>query len=110
VTAYRIFLDDERFPVEDGWVICRSVAEAIAVVEARGCPSYVCFDNDLGEGGEGWRFAQYLIDRDIDHGDMPEDFDFYIQSQNCVRRDDIAGRLRRYLDYREEPGNDHVRR
>lgn len=108
----RLFLDDERFPPGDGegWDIVRSVDEACAWVEANGFPSYVSFDNDLGEGArEGWQFAQWLIDRDLDRGDMPEDFDFYVHSRNPVRQADIEARLRRYLEFRasqrEPPGS-----
>ena len=98
-----LFLDDERFPPVSGgpWHIVRSYAEAVAWVEVHGFPSFVSFDNDLGEGQpEGWRFAQWLIDRDLDSGGMPADFGFAVHSQNPVRRADIAARLKRYLTYR----------
>jgi len=98
-----LFLDDERFPpIKDGpWVIVRTVEEAIAWVEEHGIPSFVSFDNDLGPGmQEGWRFAQWLIERDLDQGDMPDDFDFFAHSRNPVRQADIEGRLRNYLAYR----------
>ncbi len=97
----RLFLDDERFPVGDGWVIVRSCEAAIAWVLANGCPAYVSFDNDLGAGRrEGWEFAQWLIERDLDVGDLPAGFSFYVHSQNPVRRDDIAARLHGYLGHR----------
>lgn len=98
-----LFLDDERFPPEKGgpWAIVRSVEAAIAWVEANGWPDRISFDNDLGEGmQEGWRFAQWLIERDLDRGDMPEDFDFFAHSRNPVRQADIEGRLRAYMAYR----------
>lgn len=101
----RLFLDDERFPPGDGdrWVIVRSFEEACAWVEANGMPSYVSFDNDLGDGArEGWEFAQWLIDRDLDMGGLPENFDFYAHSRNPVRQADIEARLRRYLDFRAD--------
>jgi hypothetical protein len=99
----RLFLDDERFPPRDGkdWVIVRSVKEAIAWVEANGFPRFVAFDNDLGEDQrEGWEFAQWLIDRDLDMGGMPDDFGFYAHSRNPVRQADIEARLRRYMEFR----------
>lgn len=98
-----LFLDDERFPPEKGgpWIIVRSVEEAIAWVEVNGWPVFASFDNDLGEGmQEGWRFAQWLIERDLDRGDMPEGFDFYVHSRNPVRQADIEGRLRSYMAHR----------
>ncbi|WP_207485415.1 cyclic-phosphate processing receiver domain-containing protein [Arenibaculum pallidiluteum] len=97
----KMFLDDERDPVGTGWVVVRSVAEAIAWVEMHGWPIYVSFDNDLGDGqAEGRRFADFLIERDLDHGDMPESFGFYVHSQNLVARQAIEGKLRAYLSIR----------
>lgn len=70
-------------------------------MEANGFPTYVSFDNDLGEGcREGWEFAQWLIERDLDTGNMPPEFDFFIHSQNPVRRLDIEARLNRYLAHK----------
>ncbi len=58
--TYNLFLDDERFPPNDGkdWVIVRSVQEAVDYVEVNGLPSFISFDNDLGQGNEeGRHFA-----------------------------------------------------
>ena len=101
----RLFLDDERFPPNDGgdWAVVRSFDEAAAWVAANGFPSFVSFDNDLGEGRrEGWEFAQWLIDRDLDAGGMPDGFGFYAHSRNPVRAADITARLRRYMEHRAE--------
>jgi hypothetical protein len=46
--SYKMFIDDERFPVSDDWVIVRSSQEAIDTVLAKGFPSYISFDHDLG--------------------------------------------------------------
>jgi hypothetical protein len=46
--AYKLFIDDERFPVTDDWVIVRSSKEAIDHVLAHGMPSEISFDHDLG--------------------------------------------------------------
>lgn len=104
----RLFLDDERDPPRDGneWHVVRSVPDAVAWVEANGFPGYVAFDNDLGDGqAEGWRFAQWLIERDLDRGGLPDGFGFHVHSQNPVRRADIEGRLSRYLAHRSRPGS-----
>lgn len=104
---WKLFLDDERSPPRDGeeWTIARSFREAQALCVAQGAPSFVSFDNDLGnpEAGEGWNFAQWLIDRDIDEDGkwLPLSFDWFVHSQNPVRRDDIEGRLRRYLLWKQ---------
>lgn len=53
-----------------------------AWVEENGCPDYVSFDNDLGPlEPEGRHFVEWLIQRDLDRGDMPEHFDFFTHSQ-----------------------------
>jgi hypothetical protein len=100
-----IFLDDERFPPTDGrkWLIARSVAEAQALVIAHGFPARVSFDNDLGDNQpEGWRFAQWLIDRDLEANQtlMADNFEFFAHSRNPVRQQDIMVRLTRYIDYK----------
>lgn len=101
-----LFLDDERFPPDDGraWVVVRSVAETQAWIQVHGCPGYVSFDNDLGEGApEGWRLAQWLIDQDLQGpGFVPQGFAYAAHSQNCVRALDITARLTHYLAYRDQ--------
>lgn len=103
-SSVALFLDDERFPPDDGraWVVVRSVAEAQAWIQAHGCPGYVSFDNDLGEGApEGWRLAQWLIEQDLQCPEfVPESFVFAVHSQNCVRGPDITARLTGYLIHR----------
>lgn len=102
----RLFLDDERMPAGDPstWVIARSFEEAVVCVEQRGMPAFVSFDNDLGPGArEGWEFARWLIERDLDTGALPADFAFQVHSQNPVRRQDIEDRLNRYLRHRANP-------
>lgn len=101
--SYRLFLDDERLPPNDGksWVICRNVEEARLTVIIKGYPLFVSFDNDLGEGlEEGREFAHWLIERDLDHGEMPSGFDYYVHSQNPVARDAINGLMTSYMSHK----------
>jgi hypothetical protein len=111
--SYHLFLDDERFPpsrdVDGGWVIARTVAEATAIVAQRGMPLFVSFDNDLGDDVEGWRFADWLIDRDNEgvlsnRADylFPDGFDYVVHSQNSVRASDIPSRMDRYFRYKQQ--------
>lgn len=97
----RLFIDDERFPTSDDWVIARSYEEAIEIIETFGCPTFISFDNDLGEGNkEGFLVANYIVEKDMDNNGMfiPDDFQWYVHSQNPVRRDYINGYLKRYLE------------
>ena len=101
-----LFLDDERFPADDGksWHIVRSFDEAVSRMTENGCPSYMSFDNDLGGEKEGWHVAQWMIEHDMDMsgGFIPENFEWYVHSQNSVRRDDISARLSRYMKWRAD--------
>lgn len=97
----KLFLDDERFPTSDDRIIVRSVEDAIAWVQENEFPNFVSFDNDLGEGQrEGWKFAQWLVNHDLDTETMPAGFDFYPHTQNPVARDRIEGTIRNYLKYK----------
>lgn len=96
----KIFLDDERFPPQDGqsWVNVRSVGEAMKWVEINGFPVFASFDNDLGEGQpEGRCFAAWLLELDMDSGDMPDEFGFYVHSQNVVAAEIIRSRIEGHL-------------
>lgn len=83
-----LFLDDERFPPEDGreWVVVRSVARAIAWIKAHGLPSHLSFDNDLGMRVEGRHLALWLVrvDGELDGTWLPDDFSYTVHSQNSV--------------------------
>ena len=99
----RIILGGERFPPQDGegWIIVRSVGDAIEWVDAKGFPVFVSFDNDLGEWQpEDRRFAAWLLERDLDSGSTPEDFAFRVHSQNVVTGDYIRSRIDAHLDER----------
>ena len=99
----KLFLDDERMPPgsQDDWIIVRSYDQAVSWVIHRGWPEFISFDNDLGsDSKEGWQFAQWLIDHDLSHGSMPDNFNFAVHSQNPVRNRDIIERLSTYIAYR----------
>jgi hypothetical protein len=101
----KLFLDDERFPPgsDEGWIVVRSMREAVDYMEANGCPSYWSFDHDLGDNEPtGYDLVNWIIERDLDAEGkfIPIDFDFYVHSQNPTGRDNINFKLRPYLDQR----------
>lgn len=91
--TYKLFIDDERHPITDDWVIARSSAEAIKIIEERGHPQEIAFDHDLGDGDTvtsvflPW-YQEALLDGKVK---MPELFLFTVHSANPVGRARIAG-------------------
>lgn len=101
--GYRMFIDDERYPVDDGWIIVRSYDEAIDYMTKYGCPQYISFDHDIGDPDKnGKKIANWMVERDIDSNQtwLPADFDFYVHSKNSVGGPNIELLLRPYLEHR----------
>lgn len=97
----RIFLDDERFPPNDGkeWVIARTVEEAISFILKTTNLEYISFDNDLGENQpEGYSLVKWIVEMDMDGIiNIKEDFSFYVHSQNSQAQVNIPAYLNNYL-------------
>jgi hypothetical protein len=108
--TYKLFIDDERFPPDDGeeWKIVRNVYQAISTVSAFGCPAFISFDHDLGLKSDetleesGYDFAWWLVNVDLsaDGEFIPDDFSFYVHSQNVAGKANIEGLLNNYLAQR----------
>jgi hypothetical protein len=98
---YKLFLDDERNPVNPNeWIICRTVEEAKETVKELGYPVEVQLDNDLGTELEGKDFVQFLIEYDLDTGLMPDDFSFNVHSQNVAAAKLMRDKLNAYLAHK----------
>ena len=95
----KLFLDDEREPsFEDPDLkIARSFDEAVELVKIHGYPDEVFFDHDLGEGRNGYHFAMFLVDLDMDTGTMPATFKFFVHSQNPIGRKNIENLMNSYM-------------
>lgn len=54
--TYRLFIDDERFPSNDGnkWKIARNYRDVKLHFFGYGSPSFISFDHDLGSGMKNW--------------------------------------------------------
>lgn len=106
MSTWKLFLDDEREPVGDGWTTCRSVSDAVAVVAMFGLPSYVSFDHDLGDGpapfgydNTGMGFAHWMSDRILDgDAELPEGFSYYVHSQNPIGAANIRNFMEKFLE------------
>jgi hypothetical protein len=115
--TWNLFIDDER-NLEDvtwapwqvrekyrneEWVICRTRYDVIIAVATRGMPSYISFDHDLGhDQPTGHDIAKHIVDWDMndEHYSLPDNFDFYVHSQNPVGKANIEAYLNNYLKHK----------
>lgn len=82
---YKLFIDDERFPVTDDWVIARTSKEAIVATVMMGMPVEISFDHDLGGDDTSRVFIRWLVDALLDEiVTIPEGFSFSVHSQNPI--------------------------
>jgi len=99
---YSLFIDDERFPPQKNqvgeWVIGRTMAEVKAIILEKGFPAFVSFDHDLGDNEPtGYDIAKWMVDYDMANNIIPENFAFYVHSQNPIGARNIQIYLDSYL-------------
>jgi len=105
---WTLFLDDTRAPfpqfAEMPLEQARSYAEAIKMMEEKGCPSFVSFDHDLGEGPTGKDVAEWMVCKDMEEGGkwMPPNFNFAVHSANFYGAESIRSYLTQYLEKKKE--------
>lgn len=93
--SYKLFIDDERFPVTNDWVIARSSDEAIAMVTMHGMPTEISFDHDLGGDDTSRLFIMWMVDALLDGLiTIPEGFTFSVHSQNPIGAEWIRSTMR----------------
>lgn len=98
--TYKLFLDDERYPVTSDWIIARTVEDAMWYIENRGIPFYISFDHDLGKNRlNGMDFAKLFAHYAMDHNViLAGNFDFYVHSQNPVGAENIRSYMTQWLE------------
>ena len=83
--TYKLFIDDERYPVTPDWFIARNSYDAIYAVKTYGLPSEIAFDHDLGGRDTSMAFLYALSDYMLDNNlKFPSGFNYSIHSQNPV--------------------------
>lgn len=102
---YKLFVDDERFPPNDGefWIIARTITEVQSAIQHNGFPKFISWDHDLGEDQpSGYDIAKWIVEEDLNDSIIPDDFDFYVHSQNPIGAGNIEGLLRQYLQVKKQ--------
>lgn len=99
-----LYIDDIRNPKTDNdWVIVRTSQEAIDYVKENGMPQHCSFDHDLGGDDTSMVFVKWLINEDIEKGNIiPKNFNYWVHSANPIGKGNIDGMLRSYLKFREK--------
>lgn len=104
--TWRLFVDDERFPSskEYDMIIARTMDEVKNLVSDLGMPSFVSFDHDLGDNEPtGYDIAKWMVDVDLSGAyTFPDDFDFYVHSQNPIGKRNIEEYLGSYLKFKKD--------
>lgn len=99
--SWELFLDDERYPVNDSMVIARSFDEAVELVMRNGMPVFISFDHDLGPDMKtGFDFVKWMVEA-IQDGriDLPDYFGYSVHSQNPIGKKNIIGLLDPFLEF-----------
>lgn len=101
--TYKMFVDDERYPVTDDWVIARTSDEAIDYIVKYGIPTEMSLDHDLGGDDTVMRVLYEMIDMVLMDGiDFPPDFVYNVHSQNPVGAGNIRGLLDQFIKHVKE--------
>lgn len=97
---WKLFLDDERYPVDNRWVIARNVDDAIWYVTNYGMPSFISFDHDLGPFKQsGMDLAKWLVEYIMDNDVNIDNFEFYVHSQNPIGAENIRSLLNKLKEH-----------
>ena len=102
-TTWNLYLDDLRDPKDPYWIVCRSTEEALKEVAARGMPTSMSLDHDLGGDDTTMIFLRRLID-EYWVGECPPDY--IVHSQNPVGRENIIA----FMGSWARATNSHVQR
>lgn len=102
--TWKLFLDDVREPSYVGESyhtvkVARTVPSAIALIQENGMPSFVYFDNDMGEGQvEGKELAKWLLEQFLDKNLRPLSGDWFsVHSSNPPAKMYIESVLNSYM-------------
>lgn len=107
--TYKLFIDDERFPKDEDFIITRSFKETIEYLKKNWCPVFITFDHDLGLNKD-WKelnwydIVKWIVEKDLKSNwkFIPTNFSFSVHSMNPVGRKNIEDYFNNYLKFKKE--------
>lgn len=102
IKNYKIYLDDERIPKSDGWMVIRNIDEFKQLIELmNGLPREISFDHDLGqgEGKDAIDLVKWMVNEK--QFDMRK-IEINVHSANPVGRDNILGLIKSWNKFLDE--------
>ncbi|MCK9530418.1 MAG: hypothetical protein M0R77_07645 [Gammaproteobacteria bacterium] len=97
---YKLFIDDERFPIDPHWFVARNSFEAIKAIDLYGIPQEIAFDHDLGGQDTAIIFINWLEDKLVEGVyNLPQGFIWSVHSQNPIGAKNIQARMEDLADY-----------
>lgn len=98
--TYRLFIDDERFPVTPDWFVVRNSFQSIKDLELYGLPQEIAFDHDLGGQDTAISFINTLENELIDRNfKFPKGFKYTVHSQNPIGAANIISKMDELINY-----------
>lgn len=77
-----------------------TVEDSQAYINQNSCPNFISFDNDLKVELEGIDLAKWIVQKDMENpGFIPQDFQFFVHSQNIIAKERIYSYLGQYLEH-----------
>ena len=96
---YKMFIDDERYPITPDWFIARNSYDAIYAVKNYGFPNEIAFDHDLGGQDTSMVFVKWLTDYMLDNDiKFPKGFIFSVHSMNPIGAEKIKNYMNNFID------------
>lgn len=98
--GWKLFLDDVR-ENDEGTVRVENVPKAVYLIEEKGFPEFISFDNDLGEHQlEGQDFVNIIIDNVLNKKwVIPQNFTFEVHSDNLPANENIRCKMNNFLKH-----------
>ena len=103
--SWKLYLDDKRSPLEQGFIIARNNNEAIKLVQENGMPIHVAFDYLLEDESTTDYFA-YWIHQQVKKGNLlPEGFTYSVHTAFLEGKQIIQ----KYMNEKVIPTNNEMR-